>query len=147
MGFEAELATIGGRVWNALVGGEIASCTVTSREAGASEELVLGCVRIEGAWSGWVTAGASHELARRAAAKVQGVPEAELEPDDAEDLLAELANMIAGNFKALLPGPCVLSPPVVQKHSPIAAGDVGACLVFNCDAVCKDAGLRVRVSV
>jgi CheY-specific phosphatase CheX len=74
---------------------------------------VAGVVQITGAWEGAVGLQCAEPLARQAAMKMFAVPAPAVTPADLRDALGELGNMMGGNFKALLPEPCVLSLPMV----------------------------------
>ena len=86
-------------------------------EAGHAERLdqdatVTSVVHIDGAWQGAVVLRCPMALAAAvtgAMFKADVAPEA----DDIRDALGELANMVAGNVKALLPEPCGISLPAV----------------------------------
>ena len=82
-----------------------------AREPGA--HTMVGCVQITGTWSGAVLVQCSPEFAAKAAQIIfasEGTPSDE----DERDALGELSNMIAGNIKALLPGPSFLSLPTLS---------------------------------
>jgi CheY-specific phosphatase CheX len=78
----------------------------------------FGCVGLSGAFEGSVVVGCSPELPRRVARYLFG----EDGEESAGDALAELANVLAGNLKALLPGdqesPLHLSAPRVEHAQP-----------------------------
>jgi hypothetical protein len=75
------------------------------------EEYLSGGVRISGAWSGLVLVHCTPALARRVAAVYFDVAPDSATQDDIRDVLGELANILAGNVKPLLPGPSRLSLP------------------------------------
>jgi chemotaxis protein CheX len=79
------------------------------------EERLTGCVHITGEWRGAVLVEASDELSREAASAMFATPVADLSADEIADSLGELANMIGGNVKSLLPGPSTLSTPTVAQ--------------------------------
>ncbi len=74
-------------------------------------------VQIRGAWSGAVVLWCAPEFASLAANRMFETDDAD--EDSQRDALGELANMIAGNVKTVLPAPSELSLPVVG-----AAGDL-----------------------
>lgn len=57
-------------------------------------------------------------------------------PDDIRDALGELANMLAGNVKALLPEPCAISLPAVafgpDHHVSVVGTSPVATVAFTC---------------
>lgn len=86
-------------------------------EAGQAASLdphptVTSVVHIDGAWQGAVVLRCPMALA---ATLTAAMFQADVEPeaDDIRDALGELANMVAGNVKALLPEPCGISLPAV----------------------------------
>ncbi|MDX1805156.1 MAG: chemotaxis protein CheX [Alcanivorax sp.] len=68
-------------------------------------------ITITGAWQGRIDVGASHNLGERIAATMFRKEQDQLAEDDINDALAEVTNIIAGNIKAILPGPSQLSLP------------------------------------
>lgn len=105
----------------------------------ASPSVVSGpalraSVRISGAWQGMVVVDCPEELARRTAAAMWGG-----RPRDRAqmaDAIGELANMIAGNVKVLLPGPSRLSLPAVADDpaaTSVPPGGVIAGATVACD--------------
>lgn len=76
------------------------------------DATVTSVVHIDGAWRGAVVLRCPMALA---AAVTAAMFQADVEPeaDDIRDALGELANMVAGNVKALLPEPCGISLPAV----------------------------------
>ncbi|WP_254508734.1 chemotaxis protein CheX [Anatilimnocola floriformis] len=100
-------------------------------------------IRIDGAWSGSVALVFSAELARNAACRMLKLSPDEVTDADELEVAAELANMIGGNLKSLLPSPSQLSLPVVSlqnasgsEYSQIASlsgfeGSLGVCIATN----------------
>ena len=75
---------------------------------------VTGSVSVTGAWRGHVLVGCSDGASRNAAAALLGIELDDVTDDDVADALGELANIIGGNVKSLLPEPCALSLPHVH---------------------------------
>lgn len=71
-------------------------------------------VSISGAWAGDVEVRLTPGLARRLAREVLQVEPRTSDDPDVRDVVGEVANMIGGNLKALLPEPCHLSLPHVE---------------------------------
>jgi chemotaxis protein CheX len=100
----------------------------------ASGPLLRASVRISGAWQGVVVVDCPEELARRTAAAMWGG-----RPRDGAqvaDAIGELANMIAGNVKVLLPGPSRLSLPAVADAPAASSAPPGravAAATVACD--------------
>ncbi len=101
-------------IWR-LVVGRPAPTTPTIPPAGPGWSFA--CVQITGAWRGTITVSADGGLVRALAAAVFAVPAERVTDAERADALGELAGMIAGNLKAVLPPPCYVSKPAV------AAGD------------------------
>lgn len=79
----------------------------------ADPELLLASVHLAGQWTGSVVLGLPPEVALAVAAAMLGLPAADVTGNDQNDVAAELANMIGGNLKSLLPGPSFLSLPTI----------------------------------
>ena len=92
-------------------------------------DVVSSWVEIVGPWNGAVVLscgrGTADELSRcLLGAHAPAVPESE----DVEDALGELANVVGGNVKAVLPGPSVLGLPEVGL-APEAGSPADTCRV------------------
>jgi chemotaxis protein CheX len=81
---------------------------------------VSASVSLTGAWRGHVVLRCSSVAARNAAAALLGVDYEDATVDDVTDALGELANILGGNVKSLLPEPCALSLPHV-----VISGETG----------------------
>lgn len=106
----------------------------------ASGAMLRASVRISGAWRGEVVVDCPEELARRTAAAMWGG-----RPRDrgqVTDAIGELANMIAGNVKVLLPGPSRLSLPAVAD-APAAASAPPHGVVADATVACDGQPLTV----
>jgi chemotaxis protein CheX len=79
----------------------------------ASQRQMAAYVHIAGAWHGTITLQCPGELSTRVAGAMFGIDPGEVSLRDELDSLGELANMIGGNVKSLLPGPSHLSLPTV----------------------------------
>jgi chemotaxis protein CheX len=74
---------------------------------------VHSSVSITGSWTGHVVYASSTAAARRAAAAFMAVEPDEVSQEDVSDVLGELANIVGGNVKAMLPPGAHLSLPQV----------------------------------
>jgi chemotaxis protein CheX len=74
---------------------------------------LCACVQIVGSWEGSVLLRCDSALARHLAASALKEDPQQLTAADVQDALGELANILAGNIKMLLPRPSRLSLPVV----------------------------------
>lgn len=98
-------------VWSSIIGIELREAGTGS--LGVAERSLTGFVHIQGRWNGTVTVEVPDGLALEAAAAMFGLELDELGGEEIDDALGELANMIGGGVKSLLPGPCQLSLPAV----------------------------------
>jgi chemotaxis protein CheX len=73
----------------------------------------IACVNITGDWDGLVVVTPSPQLALDATAKMFDLPPDEVGEEEMADALGELANIIGGSIKGLIPGTCALSLPTV----------------------------------
>jgi chemotaxis protein CheX len=71
------------------------------------------CVHVTGDWEGSVILEASAQLSRQATAAMFDMPPDEVGDDEMADALGELANIVGGSVKGLMPGGCRLSLPTV----------------------------------
>lgn len=74
---------------------------------------LCGVVGISGAWRGSVSLECSTAHAEAAAEAMFAAEPGTLSTDEVADALGELANMVGGNIKSLLPAPSALSVPSV----------------------------------
>ena len=109
---ESDLAEMLEQVWVSYLDPEgINPLVATGDESQLSE--VHSSVSISGSWTGHVVYASSTVAARRAAAAFLDVTPAEVSSEDVSDVLGELANIVGGNVKAMLPPGCFLSLPQV----------------------------------
>ena len=108
---EATVQSIAEEAWSALVGEDE---FLVPLPGALPADAVSSWVEIVGPWNGAVvlTTGRStaEELSRCLLA--EHAPPV-LDAEDVEDALGELANVVGGNIKAVLPGPSVLGLPEV----------------------------------
>jgi len=93
-------------------------------------------VQISGGWEGTVLVSCPEVLAQRVAGVMFDTPEAS--DDEIRDALGEVANMTAGNVKALVESYCRLSLPMVAEGRELAISIPGSKVVaqanFDCGA-------------
>ncbi|HEX8916107.1 MAG TPA: chemotaxis protein CheX [Humisphaera sp.] len=91
-------------------------------------------VSVTGAWAGTITVRWSADLATIAAAVVFDLPRPAVTDRDRADVLGELANMVGGHVKSLMPGPSCLSVPTILDGGDAApaAGRVALESAFDC---------------
>jgi chemotaxis protein CheX len=98
-----------------------------------SEGELVAWVSITGAWSGDVKIRLSPELARRLAREILQIDPDSTDDAGVRDVAGEVANMIGGNLKALLPEPCRLSLPKVTKEAPVVEGELTQAFSLGAD--------------
>lgn len=132
---EQEIFEITEMTWQAMLGLDIQACSLPSK-IDLAEEFLTGRVEISGAWNGLVVLHGSWQLANSAACVIFGTGRSEVTAQDRSDAIYELANVIAGNIKSLLPGPCQLALPQVLvttwESLDVAYAECVSELVFDC---------------
>jgi chemotaxis protein CheX len=107
-----DLAEMVDQVWVSYLDPDGVSPLVPTGDDGQPSE-VHSSVSISGAWTGHVVYASSVAAARKAAAAFLAVDPGEVSQEDLSDVLGELANIVGGNVKAMLPAGCFLSLPQV----------------------------------
>jgi chemotaxis protein CheX len=113
--------------------------------APADQDSLLATVHIAGAWTGSVVLGISQQVARESAAAMLQIPCAEVIDADQQDVASELANMIGGNLKSMLPGPAFLSLPTIVSGREFGLEVHDAELLDDLVLACSAGLLRVRL--
>lgn len=111
----------------------------------AEHSPVTGCVHISGQWTGAVLVQTTGKLASYAASQMFAIDEAAVGKNDCQDTMAELANMIGGNIKSLVPGPSCLSLPTVTTGKEFDIRIFGTRIENSVPMQCN--GEQVRVVV
>ncbi|MGY1811331.1 chemotaxis protein CheX [Blastococcus sp. SYSU D00820] len=135
---EATVQEIAEQAWAALVGEEE---LLVPLPAPLPAETLSSWVEIVGPWNGSVVVTCGRDTAAeltRAMLK-EHAPEV-LETEDVEDALGEIANVVGGNVKAVLPGPSVLGLPEVGPTPP-AGPEADTCRV---DVLWRGQPLTIR---
>lgn len=101
-----EINDVTEQVWSQFLGIPITASAEVHGEAECAASI-----SIEGAWNGAVIVACSRRLARHAAASMFCCPVSEIDEASWRDTLNEVANIMGGNIKALLPGPSSLGLP------------------------------------
>lgn len=84
-----------------------------------ADDCLVATIQIAGAWSGAVSLVFSPDLAHNAASRMLKLSASAVTPTDKYEVAAELANMVGGNFKSLLPSPSQLSLPIIGAVPPV----------------------------
>ena len=125
-------------VWSSFLGAEEPLLPA------APAELSVGwsaAVTVSGEWHGMVSVELPTGLAEEVTRRMLAVDETF--DEDVADAVGELVNMIGGNVKSLMPGPSVLSLPVVAAGRVARPSDV----VEVCRLDASWAGTPLLVSV
>jgi chemotaxis protein CheX len=109
---ENDLAEMVEQVWVSYLDPEGVHPLIPTGDDGQPSE-VHSSVSITGSWTGHVVYASSTAAARRAAAAFLAMEPEEVSPDDLSDVLGELANIVGGNVKGMLPAGALLSLPQV----------------------------------
>lgn len=143
--FEPELTEITERVWSSLVETPLVPRQPGQPGSAAGQRTFTGCVQITGAWEGAVTVHCSENLAKVLTAAMFMVDPDDTTPEEVTDALGELANMVGGNVKALLPEPCRISLPAVADGMDYRLSVPGARPVTAVTWTCDGEPLMVRL--
>ena len=107
---ESDIGQITESVFITMLGMEVAR---TSDMAIGDVARATGIVTISGAWNGAIVVCVSMTLAKTIASTMFGLDEGAATSVEVNDAIGEVANMIGGNFKSMLPTPVQLSLPTV----------------------------------
>ncbi|MGE0759177.1 MAG: chemotaxis protein CheX [Pirellulaceae bacterium] len=108
---QSDIEQIVETIFETMLGWQVAPVAGLTTSCGADHLIAL--VQISGSWSGGVSIDLHPSVARLAAAAMLQTPPNSVTDADLRDVAAELANMIGGNLKSLLPAPSFLSLPSV----------------------------------
>lgn len=133
------------RVWETHVGLPLWKI-VDEEHIHAPDIWVAGVVWIGGEWTGSTTIAISESLAQLVTSKMLGCDPNIVTVEQYKDAIRELTNMVAGNLKSSLPGPCGLATPGCFKIDDLAVLDhefTGVIhLRFTCEGTLVIADLR-----
>jgi hypothetical protein len=117
---EATIQSIAEEAWSALVGEDE---YLVPLPGDLPEDVVSSWVDVRGPWTGVVVITTGRSTAEQLSRELlkEHAPSV-LDEEDVEDGLGELANVVGGNVKAVLPGPSVLGLPEVGS-APAAGPD------------------------
>jgi len=124
---EATVTEIAEQAWSALVGEEE---FLVPLPAPLPAETLSSWVTITGPWDGAVVVTCGRDTAAELTrALLREHAPAELGDDDVEDALGEIANVVGGNVKAVLPGPSALGLPRTGATPPVPGSPDDTCRV------------------
>jgi chemotaxis protein CheX len=140
--YDSSIEQIVQSIFSTMLGMEVA------RSEGAdvdTQETLIGTIQITGTKSMSVVLGVSENVGRAATAAMLQLTPDDVTDDDQRDVVAELANMIGGNLKSLLPSPLYLSLPAVVAGRDLGLQVPGAELIEDVVLQCESGSLRVRL--
>lgn len=108
---ETELFKITDTIWQSIL--NLPVTAVKALDADQTRDVVSASVVVSGVMDTEVVLRCDRELANRIASIMFGLQTEAVTPAEANDVVAELVNMIGGNTKALLSDASVLSTPSV----------------------------------
>jgi len=108
----ADLVEIIDQVWVSYLDPDGVSPLVHMDPAQSASDL-YAAVSITGSWHGHVVVACSTDASRACAAAFLAMKSDEVSDDDVIDVLGELANIVGGNVKSMLPPGCFVSLPYV----------------------------------
>ena len=109
---DADLQEIVGEVWSSYLDPEGLHPLLPADPAKAKFDA-MSAVSITGSWHGHVMFACTEKAARNVAAAFLAMDPSEVSDEDVADVLGELANIVGGNVKSMLPNGCFLSLPHV----------------------------------
>jgi CheY-specific phosphatase CheX len=138
-----EMYQIVSTIWEAAIGLQIRP------ELPAAGETPLrstaACIQITGAWNGAILLDCPVEVAQLAACSMFNTVPEKVNVADMQDAVAELVNMIGGNFKALLPETCYLSLPSVVEGGDYSTRVPGSAIAGRLGINCQGHAMAITV--
>jgi chemotaxis protein CheX len=131
-------------IWTTMFGLQ-ATANPTMMAGRLKASTLTGCIYITGAWQGAVKVECSGGLARRVAAIMFGADVCDVTPDQINDALGELTNIIGGNIKALLPEPSHLSMPAVTEGTDYLFSVPGSRPMAEMSFTCEGKPFQVTI--
>ncbi len=108
---EKEITEYAKMIWSSVLGIEIKPSNKPIELKDTQQPKVQ--IKINGKWNGTIILNFAPHLLKIAASKMFSVDAEETTNEEKNETLAELANMIGGNIKGLVPEPSSLSLPEV----------------------------------
>lgn len=122
--------------WETILGLQV-TASLDPMVPSTHDHTVAASVQITGGWNGAVVLFCPEALARQVASVMFAIDELEASTEQVQDALGELANIISGGVKGLLPGQCHLSLPTVADGTVYSLRVRGSHVVleaaFGCD--------------
>lgn len=122
-----QVHAIAQEVFAAMVDGDLGLLLPWDGDLPALDDALVAWVDLHGEWSGRAVLVTAHSTAEDLARALLDLPDHEdVERADLEDAFGEIANVVGGNLKSLLPNPGTLGLPQVGTEVPPLAGAVRA---------------------
>lgn len=112
--YKEDLGRIAHDIFETMLGIEVQP---SEQEWQPARDRLIGAVYLAGAWRGAVLIECDHVQAYHFTSRLMSVPLPDEVNDDVRDTMGELANMVGGNLKSVLPRGVVLSMPSVVEGS------------------------------
>jgi chemotaxis protein CheX len=119
---EEQVRAVVRNIWSTQLGMEIED--LPDPRGATSGETITAAVQISGDFVGGIHLEGSRALIQKAAATMFSLPEDQLTEEDERDVVGELANVVAGNIKALIPGRNVISLPTIVEGTDYTVSSV-----------------------
>lgn len=141
---EQEICQLTATAWDTVLGLDVKS-NVESMSLSKYDHMVAASVQITGAWHGALVLFCPATLARRWASVMFGITSEEASDELVQDALGELANILAGGVKALIPGTCTLTLPTVADGAVFTLRIRGSYVVSEVWFECEGHPFRVSL--
>ena len=136
--YKEDLGRIAHDIFDTMLGVEVQPVEMDWRPA---RDRLTGAVYLAGAWRGAVLLECDRGQACYFTNRLMAIPLPEKLNDDVRDTMGELANMLAGNLKSVLPRGVVLSMPSVVEGSDYSLRLCGGRAVVERVAYCSPVGV------
>jgi chemotaxis protein CheX len=136
--YREDLGRIAHDIFDTMLGVEVQP---TEQEWRPAKDRLTGAVYLAGAWRGAVLLECDHDQACHFTHRLMAIPLPEEVNDDVRDTMGELANMLGGNLKSVLPHGVVLSMPSVVEGSDYSLRVCGGKAVVERVAYSSPAGV------
>lgn len=114
-----QVHAIAQEVFAAMVDGDLGQLLPWEGELPELPDAVVAWVDLHGEWSGRAVLVTDHPTAEHLARALLQLPEDdEVSSEDLQDAFGEIANVVGGNLKSLLPNPGTLGLPQVGTEVP-----------------------------
>ncbi|MDO9494266.1 MAG: chemotaxis protein CheX [Nocardioides sp.] len=139
-----DLHAVVDEVWSSFLGHEEPLLPALPDATSAGGGTWSAATSVTGAWNGVITVEVTDTVAHTATERMLALgPGQAVTTEDVADAVGELVNMIGGNVKSLMPGPSVLSLPLVARGTIASPSDLTE--VARLDLTWAGAPLRVTV--